>query len=108
MNVEIRHDALVEQLKEELCGVIFMHQEEEYLEVEEMKKEIDKEFALDIRDEHFDESKEEESCHEESAKASEYEEKETLRRIFGELVFCFHHKESIEAQLDKKECRNLK
>ena len=32
--LETRYDVLVEQLKDELCGVNFMNQEEDYLEVE--------------------------------------------------------------------------
>ena len=51
MHEEARNDALVEKLKDELCRVIFMHQEEEYLEVKDIRKEIDEKFALDIRNE---------------------------------------------------------
>ena len=38
VHVETRHDALVDQLKDKLCGVIFMNQEEEHLEVEDRRK----------------------------------------------------------------------
>ena len=34
VSAETRYDALVEELKEELYSVIFIHQEEEYLEAE--------------------------------------------------------------------------
>ena len=38
VHAETRDDALVEQLKDELCRVIFMHQEEEYLRAEDVRK----------------------------------------------------------------------
>ena len=43
-----------------------MNQEEEFLEVVDIRKEIDDEFALKIRCEHFDESEEDESEYEEN------------------------------------------
>ena len=49
MHVETPYDILVEQLKEQLCRVISLHQDEECLKVEEIRKDIDNEFALDIR-----------------------------------------------------------
>ena len=36
--LEVRYDALVEQLKNKLCSVIFMNQEEEYLEAQNIRK----------------------------------------------------------------------
>ena len=56
--LEVRYDALVEKLKNKLCSVIFMNQEEENLEVEDTMKEIDDEFSLDARCKYFDESEE--------------------------------------------------
>ena len=35
-----------------------LHEEEEYLEVVDIRKDIDEEFLLDIRNEYFNESKE--------------------------------------------------
>ena len=58
MCVETRFDELFEELKEELCGVIFLRQKKKFLEVEEIRKCIDYEFELDIRNDHFEESKE--------------------------------------------------
>ena len=37
-HLETRHDALVEQIKDKLCRVIFIRQEEEYLEAEDIRK----------------------------------------------------------------------
>ena len=51
-----------------------MSQQEECLEVENTRKEIDGKFALHMRDEYFYESEEEESKHEKSAEESEHDE----------------------------------
>ena len=48
-HVEVRHDALVEKLKEKLCRVMFGQQEEECLEVYGIKKEINDEHGLDAK-----------------------------------------------------------
>ena len=74
MHIEKRYDALVEQLKYKVCGVIILNQEEEYLEAEDIRKEIDDEFVLYIRDGYFYESEEEESKHGKSAEESEHDE----------------------------------
>ena len=81
MHLEKRYDALVEQLKYKICGVIILNQEEEYLEAEDIKK-IDDEFVLYIRDGRFYESEEEESEHGEIDKDSKDEEKHMLCRKF--------------------------
>ena len=47
---------MFEQTKDKIYLVIFRNQEEEWLEVECTRKEIDEELALDMRHEHFDES----------------------------------------------------
>ena len=49
MHVKTRNDVLVDQLKEKVCGIIFENKDEEFLETEEIRKEIGEEFALDIR-----------------------------------------------------------
>ena len=49
---------LVEELKHKMYIDIFMNQEEEYLEAEDIRKEVDHEFALDIREESLAESEE--------------------------------------------------
>ena len=55
-------EELVEKLKNELCSMVHENQEEGYLEVKNMRKKIDDEFKLDVRDECFEESdKDEES-----------------------------------------------
>ena len=55
-HVETQHETLVEKLKEEICRVIFIHQEEEDLEEEDIKKDVDDKFALDIKNECFGEN----------------------------------------------------
>ena len=69
-----------------------MNQEEE-LEVEDTKKEIDDGFEFDIRHEHLDESGEEESEHE--------EEDMLCRMFYGRICYC-HYNEIIETELDEK------
>ena len=44
--IELRYDELVENLKRELCRIMFAQQEEECLEIEDMMKEIEEEFSL--------------------------------------------------------------
>ena len=83
-----------------------MNQEEEHLEVDDMRKEIDEEFELYTRCECLDESGEEESEYEESEEESEYEEEGMLCRIFDGRIFYCHCNESIETELDEKESRN--
>ena len=50
VHIEKWYDALVEKLKDKICGVIIINQEEECLEVEDIRKEIDDKFVLHIRD----------------------------------------------------------
>ena len=45
---------LVEDLKDELCRVMCNSQEECYLEVEDIKNNIGKEFYLEIKEEYFE------------------------------------------------------
>ena len=49
--VEKCYEMLVEELKLKICRDIFMNQGEKYLEAEDIRKEVDREFALNIRDE---------------------------------------------------------
>ena len=51
---EAIHEMLVDNLKQELCRVTPNSQDECYLEVEDIKNNIDKEFYLDIKEEHFE------------------------------------------------------
>ena len=51
---EVTHETLVDNLKDELCRVTCNSQDEHYLEVEDVKKNIDKEFYLDVKEEHFE------------------------------------------------------
>ena len=60
-----------------------MNQQEEHLEVENMRKEIDNEFALDVRNEYFDKSEKEESEYDERKEESEYEEEGMLCIMFS-------------------------
>ena len=46
---EVRHEALVEKLKEKLCRVMVGQKEEECLEVDGIKKEINDEHGLDAK-----------------------------------------------------------
>ena len=78
-----------------------MNQEEE-LEVEDTRKEIDDGFEFDIRHEHLDESGEEESEHEESEEESEHEEEDIVCRMsYGRICYC-HYNGIIETELDEK------
>ena len=78
MHVEERYEDLVEKLKDKLYIVIYNNQEEASLEVEGTREEIEDEFALDGRDEYFEESEEEKEIEEnvESNKITESEEME--------------------------------
>ena len=44
VHVEVRHEELVEKLKNKICSGIYMNQEEANLEVENISEEIDDEF----------------------------------------------------------------
>ena len=57
VHVKVRHDALVEKLKNKLFGVMFEQKEEEHVEAEDKKKETYKEHVLDARMEYFEENK---------------------------------------------------
>ena len=61
-----------------------MNQEIEYLEGEDIRKENDKEFVLDIRYEYFDESEEDEYEYEESEEEHEHEEEGMFSTMFDE------------------------
>ena len=52
------HDTLVEELKEKISRDFFMNEEEECLEAEDIRKEVDRNFELEIRDKCFAESEE--------------------------------------------------
>ena len=54
--IEVRHEALVDKLKDKTYRVVFGQQEEEYLEVDETNKEINDEHKLDVKMKYFDES----------------------------------------------------
>ena len=44
VHAEVRHEELVEKLKNKMCSVDCMNQEEAHLEVENISEEIDDEF----------------------------------------------------------------
>ena len=48
--VEVLCEELVEKLKNKVCSVVWMTQEEAHLEVEDTREEIDNEFSLDARE----------------------------------------------------------
>ena len=54
VHTEVVHEVLVKNLDDELCRVTHNSQEECYLEVEDMKETIDKEFYLEIREKCFE------------------------------------------------------
>ena len=56
MRAEARHEILVEQLKDKSCEVRFEIQEESCFEVEDIDDDINEDFKLDVKEEHFDES----------------------------------------------------
>ena len=58
--VEERCETLEEKLNTELYSVKFLNQEEEHLEVENIRKLIDDEFVVDMRLEGFEECDEDE------------------------------------------------
>ena len=49
MYVEASYEVLVEKLKDELCRLIFMQQEEEHFEVDDMKNKINEEHELYVK-----------------------------------------------------------
>ena len=55
MHVEVRHDVLVENLKDKPCRVIFGKQEEECLKACDVKKETHDENKFGMKIEYFDE-----------------------------------------------------
>ena len=59
MHVEKNYETLGEELKVKICRDVFMNHEEECSEAEDIRKEVDSGFALDIREENFAESEEE-------------------------------------------------
>ena len=75
---------LVDELKEELCRAISLHEDEECLEVVDTRKGIDEEFVLDIRNDHFNGSEEieKEPRHDKIAEEIECETEDLLCRIF--------------------------
>ena len=54
-HVEVRHKVLIDQLKDESCRVVFVNQEEECFEVEEIMSKINEEHKTCIKEEYFDE-----------------------------------------------------
>ena len=51
---EVMCETLVDNLKDEICRVTHNSRDENYLEVEDVKKNIEKEFYLDVREEYFE------------------------------------------------------
>ena len=51
---EVRHETLLENLKDELFRVMHDNEDEDCLEVEDTMKNIEKEFYLDVREEYFE------------------------------------------------------
>ena len=56
VRVEVRHEELVDELKDELCSMVRASQEEECLKAENTRKKIDDEYELGARGEHVEES----------------------------------------------------
>ena len=67
-----------------------MHQEEQCLESEETRKDINDEFALDMRNEYFDDSEEIEKWLEcdETEEESQHETEDSFCRTFDGQCFC--------------------
>ena len=53
IRTEVMHEMLVDHLKDELCKATHNSQDKCYLEVEAAKNNIDKDFYLDSKEEHF-------------------------------------------------------
>ena len=53
IHIEAQYDALVENLKQELCSIMRKNQDEQCPGAEERNIEIDKKIILDIREKHF-------------------------------------------------------
>ena len=57
---KVRHEALIEKLKDELFRVMLMQKEEKCLEVDSAKKKIDNEWKLDAKEEIHEEESDDE------------------------------------------------
>ena len=55
--VEVQYELLVDEFKDELYRIRYESQDECYLDVEEIRKEIDKEFLKDVRDAYVEKHK---------------------------------------------------
>ena len=75
IRVDLRHEVLVEQLKDELCKVAHEKQEEACFEVEDTENKINEKFKLDDRKEYFDEH---------DLESTSDEKKDMLRSMFDE------------------------
>ena len=78
MCVEECYETLAEKLKTELCTVTFLNQEEEFLEVVNVRKSIDNEFVVDTRLEYFEESNEDEESEEDMKNAEDMSSEEMI------------------------------
>ena len=52
--VEVRHEVLVKESKEELFRLMLVLQEEEHFEVDDVKQKINDEHELSVKEEYFD------------------------------------------------------
>ena len=100
VHTEVRCEVLVDNSKDELCSFMCNSQEECYLDIDEIKNKIDKDFFLDIREEYFEgsetnvefeETEEEEkhidklkdpSEHEKIEEEFEYDNEDVMYRMF--------------------------
>ena len=80
--IEVRCEALVEELTDELCRAAFVKQEEEYFEADDANNKINDEHELDATEESFDE------CNSESE--LEYD-RYLLWIVFDGWMYCVCH-----------------
>ena len=93
----MRHEELVEKLKNELCSVACMNQEEVCLEIENTREKNDDTFTLDVRDE----------CFEEREKDKESEKDiESDKNIESEEMEESDEEKEHEESEEKDECEN--
>ena len=75
---EVRYDASVDKLKDELCKVMFIQQEEECFEVDDITRKTHNEHKLDTKEEMY----EEESDNECDSESESEDDRDLLWRIF--------------------------
>ena len=105
VHVEDCCETLVEKLKTELCRVKFLNQEEEILEVENIRKSSDNEFVVDTTLEHFEEYDEDEESEEQMENDEEMSSEDVIESEKESECEESEHKESEEK--DECECGDL-